>query len=392
MVPDLGVNKSVPLRGPGWAGTRPVGGGAFAARRGGSRAGPRTAGRALPGAVRGKVHALAERPSAPRLPVTGTVTGSGGSVSEERAVFRNILVPLDGSPFGEHALPIAFAIARRAGGNVHLVRVHEPLGAMVPVMAGGDSGPELEQWHRRLAEGESSYLRGLTEHAGRDLRVSARLLHGIVLDALEVDAQRTPAELVVMTTHGRGGIARAWLGSVADGIVRRLNVPVLLVRPGMEPPQPCDDPCFHRIVVPLDGSRLAESVLEPAIDFARLMDARLTLLQVLPPPYFFDTNEAAHGAPHSTGYARMREEAGAYLARVTGELAGRGVQATAQVLVDPRPAHAIGRYAQESHGEMIALATHGRGGATRLLLGSVADKVVRTAPVPVLVLRPRVSA
>jgi len=160
----------------------------------------------------------------------------------------------------------------------------------------------------------------------------------------------------------------------------------------MEPPQPCDDPCFHRIVVPLDGSRLAESVLEPAIDFARLMDARLTLLQVLPPPYFFDTNEAAHGAPHSTGYARMREEAGAYLARVTGELAGRGVQATAQVLVDPRPAHAIGRYAQESHGEMIALATHGRGGATRLLLGSVADKVVRTAPVPVLVLRPRVSA
>ncbi len=95
--------------------------------------------------------------------------------------------------------------------------------------------------------------------------------------------------------------------------------------------------------------------------------------------------------PRTSGYARLREDAGAYLARITGELAGRGVQATAQVLVDPRPAHAIARFAQESHGEMVALATHGRGGATRLLLGSVADKVVRTAPVPVLVLRPRLS-
>ncbi len=306
-------------------------------------------------------------------------------------MFRNILIPLDGSPFGEHALPIAYAIAGRAAANVHLVRVHEPLGSMVPVMAGGEGGPELEQWQRRLEEGESSYLRGLTEQAPKALRVSARLLHGIVLDALEVDAHRAVADLVVMTTHGRGGIARAWLGSVADGIVRRLNVPVLLVRPGMDAPRPCDEPCFKRIVVPLDGSRLAESVLEPAVDFARLMDARLTLLQVLPPPYIFDTVET-HAAPHTSGYARMREDAGAYLARITGELAGRGVQATAQVLVDPRPAHAIGRFAQESHGELIALATHGRGGATRLLLGSVADKVVRTAPVPVLVLRPRVSA
>ncbi len=304
-------------------------------------------------------------------------------------MFRNILVPVDGSPFGEHALPIAYAIARRAAANVHLVRVHEPLGAMVPVMAGAEGGPELEQWNRRLEEGESAYLRGLTEQAAKDVRISARLLHGIVLDALEIDARGAPADLVVMTTHGRGGIARAWLGSIADGIVRRLNVPVLLVRPGMEPPRPCEDPCFKRIIVPLDGSKLAESVLEPAVDFARLMEARLTVLQVLPPPYFFDTTETANPAPRATGYGRLREDAAAYLSRVTGELAGRGVQATTQVLVDPRPAHAIARYAQESHGEMIALATHGRGGATRLLLGSVADKVVRTAPVPVLVLRPR---
>ncbi len=307
-------------------------------------------------------------------------------------MFRNILVPLDGSPFGEHALPIAYAIARRAAANVHLVRVHEPLAATVPVLAGGEGGPDEEQWNRRQEEGESAYLRGLTEQGTKEVRISARLRHGIVLVALEIDAHRASADLVVMTTHGRGGVARAWLGSVADGVVRRLNVPVLLVRPGMESPRPCDDPCFRRIVVPLDGSKLAESVLGPAVDFARLMDARLTLLQVLPPPYFFETAEATHASPRASGYGRLREEAGGYLARVTGELASRGVQTTAQVLVDPRPAHAIARYAQESHGEMIALATHGRGGATRLLLGSVADKVVRTAPVPVLVLRPRVSA
>ena len=304
-------------------------------------------------------------------------------------MFRNILVPLDGSPFGEHALPIAYAIARRAGGNVHLVRVHEPIASLVPAMAGWAPGPEMEQWTRELAETESAYLRGVTEQASREVRVSTRLLHGVVLDALEFDAQRITADLVVMTTHGRGGMARAWLGSVADGLVRRLHIPMLLVRPEMDPPKPCDDPCFHRVVVPLDGSALAESALEPAIEITRLAEARITVVQVLPPPYFFDTAEAQQAGPRTAEVARMREQAGAYLARVCSDLAGRGIQASAQVLVDARPAHAIARFAQDAHADMIALATHGRGGATRLLLGSVADKVLRTSPVPVLVLRPQ---
>lgn len=305
---------------------------------------------------------------------------------------RNIVVPLDGSAFSEHALPIAYGIARRAAANVHLVRVHEPLASMVPVAAGPDTGPELEQWNRSQAESESLYLRGLADGAGPDVRVSARLLHGVVVEGLEVDTQRIGADLVVMTTHGRGGIARAWLGSIADGLVRRLNVPVLLVRPGVDSPRPCDDVCFKRVLVPLDGSLLAETVLEPTIELARLMGARLTLLQVLPPPYFFDSTEATYALPRGPGASRMREEAGAYLAGVVGELIGRGVQACAQVLVDSRPAHAIARYAQEQRMDLVALATHGRGGATRLLLGSVADKVVRTAPVPVLVLRPRAAS
>ena len=304
-------------------------------------------------------------------------------------MFRNILVPLDGSPFGEHALPIAYALARRAGGHVHLVRVHEPIASLVPAMAGWAPGPEMEQWTRELADTESAYLRNVVDQANREVRVSPRLLHGVVLDALEVDAQRTGADLLIMTTHGRGGIARAWLGSVADGLVRRVHIPVLLVRPEMDPPKPCDDPCIRRVVVPLDGSALAEAVLEPAVEIARLAEARITVIQVLPPPYFFDTAEAQQAAPRTAELARMREQAGAYLARVCGELAGRGIQATAQLLVDARPAHAIARYAQEAHGDLIALATHGRGGATRLLLGSVADKVLRTSPVPVLVLRPR---
>ena len=160
-------------------------------------------------------------------------------------MFRNILVPLDGSPFGEHALPIAYALARRAGAQVHLVRVHEPLAAMVPVMAGWAPGAEMEQWTREVAESQSAYVRGVAEQAPADVRVTPRLLHGMVLDALEVDAQRIGADLVVMTTHGRGGIARAWLGSVADGLVRRLHVPVLLVRPGMDAPRPCEDPCWR---------------------------------------------------------------------------------------------------------------------------------------------------
>lgn len=303
-------------------------------------------------------------------------------------MFRNILVPLDGSVFSEHALPFAMSLARRAGAHLHLVRVHEPLAVVVPAMAGAAPSPELEQWNRGMEETESLYLRSISDQVPEGVRVAARLLHGVVPDALEVDAQRIAADLLVMTTHGRGGVARAWLGSVADGLVRRLRVPVLLVRPGMSPPQPCQEPCFRRVLVPLDGSRLAESVLDPVVEFARLNDARLSLVQVLPPPYFLDATDAMYSLGKGAGMADLREAAAAYLARVTGDLAGRGIRATSQLLVDPRPAHAIARYAQESRADLVALATHGRGGTTRLLLGSVADKVVRTSPVPALVLRP----
>jgi len=201
-----------------------------------------------------------------------------------------------------------------------------------------------------------------------------------------------------MTTHGRGPVSRFWLGSVADQLLRRSSVPVLLIRPGEGPPDFTRGLTSSKILVPLDGSALAEQILEPATQLGDLLGAEYMLLNVISPAFTVGYEAAADPMGHvaermmheiQETQRKLRTEAEAYLERVAGRLRKQGRIVHSRVAESEQPAGAILEAARDLGADLIAVATHGRGGLTRLILGSVADKIVRGAAAPVLVYHPR---
>jgi nucleotide-binding universal stress UspA family protein len=292
-------------------------------------------------------------------------------------MFRTIVVPLDGSPFAEQALPWALHLARRAGASLELLRGHvlyaltQPAAAWAPFDPVAEADCKQEEWAyldavaRRLAD-------------AAPVSITKTLVDGLEAEGIRKRVRGGGADLVVMATHGRGPLGRFFLGSVADVLVRETAVPVLLVRPRGAGPGSGAGATAEDVLVPLDGPSLAEQILGPAADLARLAGARCTLLRVLPPATFSRRPAALEEEPHARALA--------YLEAVAERLRGQGLSVQTRVVASARPARAILREARE--GTVIALATHGRGGVPRLVLGSVADKVIRAAPGPVLVYRP----
>jgi nucleotide-binding universal stress UspA family protein len=289
-----------------------------------------------------------------------------------------LMVPLDGSAFGEAALGMATGLARRLDAVLHLVHVHVP--SYLLTLPQYDHRLEL-----RMREQEESYLAELAgtlePEAGA---VRTELLDGPVIPALEAYAERAGIGLIVMSTHGRGGVARAWLGSVADGLARRAAVPVVVVQPERAPTAAAMPPA--RVLVPLDGSPLAEEVLPRALGLLGA-GAQFVLCRIVQPP---DTLGATASIDHLP--PPPVDEAEADLQRVAAPLRQRGVSVAVRVDVAPHPAQALLALAEEEQVDLIAMATQGRSGFSRLLLGSVADKILRGARVPVLLCRPAAAA
>jgi len=302
-------------------------------------------------------------------------------------MFRCVLVPLDRSPFAEQALPLALSIARRARANLDLMQVHEMYA--LAEQSRGRTPFELTR-DAEYRQNEEMYVnataRWLT--AASPVPVTAAVVcgsavePGCVADGILERARVSNADLIVMTTHRRGPGSRFILGSVADELVRRASVPLLLMRPSEAPVRLIPEPMVESILIPLDGSPLAEQVLEPALDLARLLEARCTLLRVI------ESSQAPANRGPGGPLATALEEATAYLERVAEKVRQESLHVHARVLVAQRAAEAILDAAQTQVSSLIALATHGRGGVRRMLLGSVADKVIRGATTPVLVYRP----
>lgn len=301
------------------------------------------------------------------------------------ASLRSVLVPLDASPLAEHALPLAAEIARTTRARLRLVLVHQ------------SPSPPTDELTARLAtsidlatrKAEREYLRrmaaALRDSSGR--QVAGVTLAGPVAPTLIQYIAEIGADLVVMTTHGRGGIRRAWLGSVADQLVRSLQVPVVLMAadgrsaPAVPPAE---------ILVALDGSALAEGVLEPATLLGRALGARLGLLQVVTPvPVMTDPPLPYPMGSDENLTTIRRQQAQDYLDDIAERIREEGLQASATAVVGAPAAQSILDIARRESVGMLAVATHGRGGLRRLILGSVADKLVRGAERPVLVVRPR---
>lgn len=298
-------------------------------------------------------------------------------------MISTFMVPLDGYPLAERALPMAIRLARRAGGRLHLVHALDML--MQPRFIDRVSA---EQWWREGApQGAHDYLERIAARLRleQQLPATTAVIDGPIVSGLVGEARRVNADLAVMMTHGRGPIGRMWIGSVADGFVRQAPCPVTLLRADTR--ADADRP-LRNILVTIDGSDVAEEIVTYAADLAELEGGLLTLLHIAHPHVSLLRQPAAA----SQGPLPPEEMAQAVTNYLT-EIALREIHNDCNWRVDVvtselSTASEILRYAEEHAIDLIAIGTRGHGGVRRLLMGSVADKVLRAAPIPVMVYRP----
>ena len=288
---------------------------------------------------------------------------------------RHILVPLDGSELAERALPLAVSIARATQASVTLARVIQTSAWGGPRMGDIIAPQVITEILEDEAREARRYLDGVAERLrARQVAVASTILaHGEPGTAL-LEAERTAgADLVVMATHGRTGFGRATLGSVADHVLRKGQAPVLLARAKGEERQ---EVSLAHALIPLDGSALAEEALTAIPALAGGLIERLTLAQVVNP-------EALAGEA---------EEAQCYLSEVRGRLTrslhGVVAEIATVVLYGEAPEQIVSRAARAGC-DLIVMATHGRGGLSRVAFGSTADAVLRAAEMPILLVRAR---
>lgn len=220
-----------------------------------------------------------------------------------------------------------------------------------------------------------------------EVDVTVALESGPVADSLQAFASRRDVDLIVISSHGRGGISRLSLGSVTDSLIRRMTVPVLVVKPTASYLNPEARSAFRKIVVPLDGSPLAEQILGPVMMLAALEEAQVALLTVL------KRNGSANDAdspPPLECWEKDLAVARSYLAGVAQRLRVGRIGVVTELVVGDNVAEEIAAYAGNEDADLIAIATHGRGGLVRVLRGSVADAVTRGARTSILVFHPAV--
>ncbi len=297
-------------------------------------------------------------------------------------MYRTILVPLDGSPWAERALPVAGHLAAQGDARVILLR------AVVGESAAGIDVPPVHANGRTLRDAQDYLSRMADNLDGVDI-VETAAFHGDAADAVLEEIRVRKVDLVVMATHARARLDRLVHGSVAQTVLSRTRVPVLLVhdqdaRYVEHLPQP------PRLLVPLDGSTFAEQALPVALDLAAQLKADVVLTQSTPPPDHVRVAEDGTIVSYVDQQVESAEtEARQYLTEVARELDRRiGPPTHVDVRIGP-PAGAIAQAAREHSALFVVMATHGRTSVTRLLLGSVAEAVVRNSSVPVLLVRPR---
>jgi nucleotide-binding universal stress UspA family protein len=294
-------------------------------------------------------------------------------------MLKNILVPLDGSSASEAALPFAQALARRAKATLILVRA-------VP---GGVPWHDAAAQHRDVAEAEDYLINLGSALEAEDLKVQIGVPFGSspamwILEEIEL----RHADLVVMATHDRVGPDRWLHGSVAETVVSRAATPVLLIREAEgQTVAPRFDDADPVMIVPLDGSELAEAALPIAREWCRLLSARAVLVGVIPPAGHLIAVEGGVAPYTESERARTELDAQAYLDASVARL-GADAVAVDTCLASGEAATEIAELAREYQAAAVIMATHGRTGVLRTLLGSVAGGVLHRGTTPVLLIHP----
>lgn len=301
-------------------------------------------------------------------------------------MFDKIIVPLDGSRLSEQIIPYASALAKGMHIPVQLLHVvnpdtehlRDPGEVAHPVFY--DQLLEQQQgWARLYVQAMAKRLEDQGVNA--EARVAVGTPEHEIVEAAGYDGQG----LVAMATHGRAGIGRMVLGSVADRVLQQGRMPLLLFNPKDRHAAFARAP--RTIIVALDGSTLAERALTLGQYLARAVGARLLLVRVVPIYSYAiaDPEVIAYGAyPDTVSLARA--ETRSYLGERERDVATAGLNLET-LMLEGDPAHELVKLASSTPDSTTVMTTHGRSGIARTILGSVADEVVRRSGTPVLLLR-----
>lgn len=297
---------------------------------------------------------------------------------------QRILVPLDGSPLAERSLPaavnLAQAFSQKTLCELHLLRVVPPL-----MMA---LEPTLYTETIHLGEEEAqAYLAAVAADLSKDnVPVFWAAKTGAVAETIIGYAQENEIQFLVISSHGRSGLSRWVYGSITEKVLRQACCATLVIREQVEQVHGV----FQKILVCLDGSEMAEQVLEPALIMAQCTQAELILLQVVQPAnLLFDLDTPDQAQESITALARGDAEA--YLQALLKQLPDIGSPISTRIIVGP-PADAIIDEAAALGVDLIAMSSHGRSGLSRWVYGSVTEKVLRGAKCATLIIRGRPTA
>ena len=309
------------------------------------------------------------------------LSGTGGNVH------NIIMAPTDGSGFDREAVRIAARLSNFPGSELKLVRIYS-----APMVF---TGPDMIDYPHEAIEREResmlSDLRRLAADCSAETcaQVSFTLQEGPVEDALVHFAAVNDVDLIVMSSHSRGGFARITLGSVTDSLIRNANTPVLVVKRGPSALTDSETRPFRKILIPLDGSKLAEEIIPQAAELARMNGAAVVLVHVLVPRTYSQKQIVDSTLPW---WENDIDVAQTYLHEQAESLREAGIPATIDIAIAEGVADGIMRAAARIRADVIAIATRGRGGLSRMVRGSTADRVVRMSRVSLLVFHPKAPA
>jgi nucleotide-binding universal stress UspA family protein len=294
-------------------------------------------------------------------------------------MYRRMLVPLDGSELSEVVFPYARELAGGLGLDVILLHVHSPVERGTKHVYRAYIKYQTELLKRRLAK---VVKRIGVSSEGKALSVQGAVVEGYPAEEILRYAGEKEIDFILMATHGYSGVKRWALGSVAEKVLHISKVPIWLVRASVPEQTATDTWSSRTILVPLDGSELAEGVLPHAEAIAKQRDAELieiVLLRVIESPIVSDH--------YFRNVPVTKEEVSQYLDKIERRLKHNGLKVRSQIL-EGDPAEQIISYASKNPSNLIVMSTHARSGIGRWFYGSVTDTVLHRASSPVFLVRP----
>jgi len=302
-------------------------------------------------------------------------------------VFTRLLIPLDGSKTAEQVLPWARVFAEGFKLPVELLAVID----VETLLTSADKARHYDKLVEQMSGDSRAYLERIS---GRFVgaRVTRSIEQGGAAELIVKKAEADKGTLIAMTTHGRSGLNRWLLGSEAEKVLRATTNPMLLVRADHEGVTE-QTAGLTSVIVPLDGSELAETVLPSVIRIAKKLRLEVFLIRVYSNPYSGFISGGGHYAVNVDKLMEdIRDQARKYLEAKMTELGKRGVEEVSYLLQEGNAADEIVSIAEQTPESLIAMCSHGRSGVKRWVLGSVAETVLRHANNPVLVVRPTIAA